>query len=57
MYLVATKVMFNNTRFYDMGYQNQVTHPWSAFTFFKDSPVSKVSSSRFLQKSFCGGML
>ena len=40
-----------------MGYQNQVTHPWSAFTFFKDSPVSKVSSSRFLQKSFGGGML
>ena len=49
--------MFDNTRFYDMGYQNQVTHPCSAFTFFKDSPVPTVSSSRFLQKSFCRGML
>ena len=57
MYLVATKLMFNDTRFHDMGYQNQVTHPYSVFTFFKDSPVPKAWFSRFLQKSFCRRML
>ena len=56
--LIATKVMFNNTRkngFYDMGYQDQVTHPCSSTTFFKSIPVPKVWSW-FLHKSFCKGM-
>ena len=50
--------MFNNTRkngFYDMAYQNQVTHPCSSTTFFKNSPVPKVWSW-FLNKSLYKGM-
>ena len=58
MYLIATKLIFNNTRkngFYDMSYQDQVTHPCSYTTFFKSIPVPK-DWSWFLHKSFCKGM-